>query len=132
MSDDVNRDVLLPDGDPVASRLPLTLDFDSGADRGASTAYAAEPSVTEGFDAFYFLRLLHKWRWMAATTFLLVVGGTALYTFTIVPVYEARVRVLVQPERINILKIEDIIEQDRSVEAQIAVLQSRWLAKETM
>ncbi|HVZ23991.1 MAG TPA: polysaccharide biosynthesis tyrosine autokinase [Vicinamibacterales bacterium] len=88
--------------------------------------------VGQGFDPFYALRVLHKWRWIVTTVFILIVVGTAIHTYNIVPVYEARTRVLVEPERINILKIEDVVEQDRSIDAQIAVLQSRWLAKETM
>jgi capsular exopolysaccharide synthesis family protein len=89
-------------------------------------------AIGDGLDPWYFLGILHKWRWTAVTVFLLIVGGTALFTFTTVPVYEAHVRVLVESDRLNIVKIEDIVAQDRSIETQIAVLQSRWLAKETM
>ena len=45
--------------------------------------------------------------------------------------FVARARVLVETERLNIVKIEDIVEQDRSIDSQVAVLQSRWLAKKT-
>jgi capsular exopolysaccharide synthesis family protein len=94
--------------------------------------YEAAAPIGDGPDPLHFLGILHKWRWTAITVFLLIVAGTALYTFTTVSVYEAHVRVLVESDRLNIVKIEDIVAQDRSIETQIAVLQSRWLAKETM
>jgi succinoglycan biosynthesis transport protein ExoP len=95
-------------------------------------SYEAEIPNAEGVDPYYFLRVLHKWRWTAITMFVLVVSGATLYAYTSVPVYEARVRVLIETERLNILRIEDIVDLNRSLDAQIAVLQSRWLAKKTM
>jgi succinoglycan biosynthesis transport protein ExoP len=132
MSDELNipgRDdeagLALPRRRAPQSRLDEFADFSSSDDDGGVP-------VVDGFDPFHALRILHKWRWMVATVFVLIVVGTAVHTYSIVPVYEARARVLVEPERINILKFEDVVEQDRSIDAQIAVLQSRWLAKETM
>lgn len=118
-----------PTKPPGPSRQPPPeVAYDTAAGYGSDGASPAP----EALDPWYLLRVLHKWRWSAVTVFILIVAGTAVYTFTAVPLFEARVRVLVEPDRLNILSIQDIVEQDRSIEAQIAVLQSRWLAKETM
>lgn len=114
---------------PSPARLTLAHDFSAGA--GTPVPFGAYGQVEQG-DPFFILRAVYRWRWPAMTVFLVVLIGTALYTFTAVPIYQARTRVLVQPERLNILKIEDIVQQDRSLDAQVAVLQSRWLAKATM
>lgn len=114
---------------PGPTRLALAADYSAGA--GTPAPVGLYGQVEQG-DLFFIPRLVYRWRWPAITVFLLVLIGTALYTFTAVPIYQAHTRVLVQPERLNILKIEDIVQQDRSLDAQIAVLQSRWLAKATM
>jgi len=114
---------------PGPTRLALATESRSGA--AAPAPFGAYGQVERG-DPFFVPRLIYRWRWPATTVFLLVVIGTALYTFTATPIYQAHTRVLVQPERLNILKIEDIIQQDRSLDAQVAVLQSRWLARATM
>jgi succinoglycan biosynthesis transport protein ExoP len=113
---------------PGPTRLSLASDSSAAPMAPPFSAYG---QVERG-DPFFIPRLIYRWRWPAATVFLLVLIGTALYTFTAVPIYQAHTRVLVQPERLNILKIEDIIQQDRSLDAQVAVLQSRWLAKAAM
>ena len=132
MSDDLDRgtrdlDATVPPRRTVPSRYS-----DDGSELSFPPSYDSDASAGDGGDPFYALRILHKWRWIAVTVFFLIVAGTAIHTFNTVPVYEARVRVLVEPERINILKIQDVVQEDRSTEAQIAVLQSRWLARETM
>jgi capsular exopolysaccharide synthesis family protein len=133
MSEDLN----IPDRDLDAGlALPRRTSQHSAVADGPEFAFQpgddGGESIGEGFDPFYVFRVLHKWRWIVATVFVLIVAGTAVHTYNTIPVYEARARILVEPERINILKIEDVVEQDRSVDAQLAVLQSRWLAKETM
>jgi succinoglycan biosynthesis transport protein ExoP len=115
------------------TRLTLASDYGSGAGpSGPSVPFGVYGQVERGGDPFFIPRLIYRWRLPAVTVFLLIMIGTALYTFTAVPIYQARTRVLVQPERLNILKIEDVLQQDRSLDAQVAVLQSRWLAKATM
>jgi len=133
MSEDLN----IPDRDIDAGlALPRRTSQHSAIADGPEFAFQpgddAEGPAGDGFDPFYAFRVLHKWRWIVATVFVLIVAGTAVHTYNTVPIYEARARILVEPERINILKIEDVVQQDRSIDAQIAVLQSRWLAKETM
>lgn len=133
MSEDQNRS----DPEPSAGRgtAPdgLLHGFDGHLDRKVSVEYeGADPLLADGFDPFHLLRVLHRWRWMAVTTFVMIVTGSVIYTSSIVPIYEARVRVLIEPTRLNILNIEDVVQQDRSIEAQIVLLQSRWLGKEVM
>ena len=132
MSDELN----IPSRDDEAGlAVPRRVASQSGPDEYADFSQPAEDGdapVVDGFDPFFAFRILHKWRWMVATVFILIVAGTAVHTYNIVPTYEARARVLVEPERVNILKFEDVVQQDRSIDAQLAVLQSRWLAKETM
>jgi len=89
-------------------------------------AEAATPDVHRYF------RSVYKRRWSAITAFLIVVVVGGVWSFTTPPVYEARVRVLVEPERLNLVKIEDVVEQQATAETQQAILQSRWLAKKTL
>src|SRR5688572_26052267 len=114
---------------PGPTRLALAADSTAGP--SAPMGYSGYGQVELG-DPMAIPRLVYRWRWPALTVFVVVVIGAALYTFTAVPIYQARTRVLVQPDRLNILNIEDIIQEDRSLDAQVAVLRSRWLAKATM
>lgn len=88
--------------------------------------------VLEQPDAHRYLRVLYKRRWTAVTAFLLVGLTGAIWSFTSEPVYEARVRVLVETARLNLVNIEDVVEQQETAETQQAILQSRWLARKTL
>jgi len=98
------------------------------ADRYAG-AYGEE---LEASDLSRYLRVLYKRRWTAATAFLIVALVGTVRSFRTPPVYEARVRVLVETERLNLIKIEDVVVETQTAETQQAILQSRWLAGKTL
>ena len=55
-----------------------------------------------------------------------------IQNYTAVSVFQATARVLVETERFNLVDIEAVIEQRRSLDAELAILRSRWLAKRTV
>ncbi len=82
-----------------------------------------------------YLRVLHKRRWTAITAFLLVVGSVAVYTFTATPIYSARTQILIENENPNVVKFEEVYEQNRTLDyyqTQYRLLQSRVLARRTL
>src|ERR1051325_1619233 len=101
MSDELNIPHRDDDTGLALPRRPGSQRLDDFADFSQPSDDVNVPEI-DGFDPFYALRILHKWRWLLATLFVLIVVGTAVHTYNIVPVYEARARILVEPERINI------------------------------
>jgi capsular exopolysaccharide synthesis family protein len=79
-----------------------------------------------------YIAVLYRRRWLAFTVFVLVMAVAAIGNFMAVSIYEASARVLVNPERLNLVKIEDVVSQQRSVDTELAILRSRWLSKETV
>src|SRR5436190_8743570 len=82
------------------------------------------------------LRVLHKRRWTALTAFIVVLGSVTIYSFTATPVYTARVQILIENENPNVVKFEEVYEQNKSTvdyyQTQYRILQSRLLAKRTL
>jgi capsular exopolysaccharide synthesis family protein len=87
---------------------------------------------SEGIDFRRYLRAFHKHRWIALMAFVIVMTAGVLYSYTTVAVYEARVRVLVEAQQLNLVKVDDVLAQAPTADAEVAVLQSRWLAKKTL
>lgn len=100
--------------------------------RPPDVEYVKLSPESEGFDFSYYARVLYMRRWSVATAFVLAIVIALLRNYTTVPVYEARARVLVEPERLNLVSIQDPVSNQRSLEAELAILQSRWLAKKTV
>ncbi|OFW11434.1 MAG: hypothetical protein A3H96_00590 [Acidobacteria bacterium RIFCSPLOWO2_02_FULL_67_36] len=80
----------------------------------------------------YYLAVLYKRRWIAITALLVVLTFAINRNFTAVPVYEASVRVLLDAERLNLVNVEDVIDQRRPLDTELAILRSRWLAAKTV
>src|SRR3989441_1437061 len=84
------------------------------------------------------LRVLYKRRWTAVTAFVLVVLAMMLRTLNAVPIYEARVKLLIDVEAPNVLNFKDVIDQghssydDEYSETQQKLLTSRSLARKTL
>ncbi|MEQ1760517.1 MAG: polysaccharide biosynthesis tyrosine autokinase [Vicinamibacterales bacterium] len=100
--------------------------------------YGAGYGATGG-DGTHFLdyvRVLHKRRWSAITTFLLVFGSVTVYTFTATPVFSARVQILIENENPNVVKFEEVYDQNKAsndyYQTQYRILQSRALARRTL
>lgn len=83
-----------------------------------------------------YLRVLHKRRWTAVTAFLIIVGSVTVYTFTATPIYTARVQILIENENPNVVKFEEVYDQNKSTndyyQTQYRILQSRALARRTL
>jgi capsular exopolysaccharide synthesis family protein len=79
---------------------------------------------------------VYRWRWIALTTFVVVLMYTALRTFTAMPVYEATTQLLIRTDERNVLTFEDVVKQDRAgynyAETQYRLLRSRALARRTI
>jgi capsular exopolysaccharide synthesis family protein len=100
---------------------------------------AREPSsagISDDAQVADYLRVLFKRRWTAISTFLVVVGSATIYTFTATPIYQARVRVLIETENPNVLSFQEVIDQNKTTndyyQTQYRILESRALAKRTL
>ena len=80
----------------------------------------------------HYLGVLARRRWSAMTAFVVLFTSVVIYNFTAVPVYQATARVVVEFEQYNRAVVEDVYSQWRSLDAELAILESRWLAKRTV
>jgi polysaccharide biosynthesis transport protein len=131
MSDEPNVEQPRGAGGPDSLRIA----FDPAADgvrpvgRYGEAAYVIEP---ERKQLQHYLGILYKRRWSALTVFLLVLTFAIVRNFTAVPIYQAQVRVLVEAEKVNLVNFQDVIDQRRSLDTELAILRSRWLAARTV
>jgi len=83
-----------------------------------------------------YVRVLYKRRWTAATSFLVVFLWVVVYTFTAAPIYEARVRLLIEAENPNVLNFQQVVDEGQArsdyYQTQYDLLQSRSLARRTL
>src|SRR5262245_38161200 len=83
-----------------------------------------------------YVKVLYKRRRTAFTAFALVAGGITVYTFTAMPVYEARTRLLVEAEQQHVVNFKQVVDEDQTkadyYQTQYNVLQSRVLARRTL
>ena len=83
-----------------------------------------------------YLRVLVKRRWTAISTFTLTLVAVVAYTWTVTPIYQGRVQLLIEDERPRMVVFKDAIDNDREQidyqQTQVAILQSRALARRTI
>jgi polysaccharide biosynthesis transport protein len=100
---------------------------------GRTAAAEAVPDETHLSD---YLKVLYRRRWPAATAFVFVVVGVLLYSVTATPIYRARVQLLIDAEKSNVVSFKEVIEQDKATndyyQTQYRILQSRSLARRTL
>src|SRR5687767_11264508 len=93
------------------------------------------PSANEGHFLDY-VRIAYKRRWTVLTAFVLVCGWMAIYTSTLMPVYTARVQLLIENETPNVVKFEQVYEENKTTndyyQTQYKLLQSRLVARRTI
>ncbi len=123
----------LDDAAPVAP--PRTA---SGEPMAALPLGGAAP-ISQGLSPVHLtdlVRVLYKRRWTAGAALLVIVLGTLVYTFTATPVYEARVRLLIETDDPNVVNFKRVIEEgDQKTDyyqTQYTILQSRALARKTI
>ena len=114
---------------PIAAPLPPT-DAASAGYSGSNVLPSGEVHLLD------YVRVLYKRRWTAITAFVVVFVSVVVYTFTVTPMFEARVQLLIEPENPNVISFKEVIEQDKSTtdyyQTQYKILQSRALAKRTL
>src|SRR5262249_7155683 len=68
--------------------------------------------------------------------FLVVFGSVVLYTFTVTPAYEARTQLLIENLNPNVVKFEEVYDQNKSTndyyQTQYRILQSRLIARRVL
>lgn len=67
-----------------------------------------ETATEPGRDLKEYGKILRRWRWHILSVFLMVVAGTAVFSFTVEPVYEARVELLIEKSKLN-LDVADLL-----------------------
>jgi exopolysaccharide transport family protein len=107
----------------------------SSGDEGLGHGY---DDAQDGTDAhlFDYLRVLSKHRWVAITSFLLIVLSVAVHTFTVTPIYRATVQILIENEDPNVISFQEVLEQTQRTsdyyQTQYRILESRALARRTL
>jgi capsular exopolysaccharide synthesis family protein len=109
----------------------------SGRSRAAAPPnLRVEPGRDEGVRLVDYVRMIYRRRWLAVTVFLIVVGGTLVYTLTATPIYEARTRLQIEADDPNVVSFKSVIDEQQAradyYTTQYNVLQSRSLARMTL
>lgn len=108
------------------------------AGEGSPAGYGGHAEVASGDEVHLldYVRVLHKRRWTALTAFVIVFGSVTVYTFTATPIYSARVQILIENENPNVVKFEEVYDQNKATndyyQTQYRILQSRLLARRTL
>src|SRR4249919_755935 len=92
--------------DSVPSR--LNMDLQSAPSQPAIGRVFDEPHLLD------YVRVLYKRRWVAGTTFLVILLTTMVYAFTATPRYEGRVQLLIEPENPNVVNFKEVIDADQA------------------
>jgi polysaccharide biosynthesis transport protein len=96
------------------------------------------PDLSEGKDLGDYLRALYKRRWIAAAVFVVVATAMLLRTANDVPIFDARVQLLIDAEAPNVLSFSEVIADAQArydyafTETQHKLLTSRTLARKTI
>jgi capsular exopolysaccharide synthesis family protein len=115
---------------------PADDDYERPGDDEPARGRSAMMGGPERSHALDYLRVLSKRRWTALAAFVLTIAAAVVYTWTVTPVYEARVQLMIEDERPRVVVFKDAIDQDRDKidyqQTQVAILQSRGLARRTI
>lgn len=115
---------VVPPANPAAASSP-----------GYGTGYGQDVA-DDDVHLLNYLRVLHKRRRTALTAFVIVFGTVTVYTFTATPVFSARTQILIENENPNVVKFEEVVDQNKSMndyyQTQYRILQSRALARRTL
>lgn len=102
-------------------------------DRGPEGAGAYASATGALLD---YLRVVYRRRWLAASVFLAVVLSVAAYTFTRVPMYDARASILIEVEAPNVIDFKEVLQEgsrfDAYYQTQYELLKSPALARKTV
>ena len=83
-----------------------------------------------------YLRIVYKRRWTVMTAFGVAFGWMFLYNSTEIPLYTARVQLLIENDIPNVVKFDDVYETNKLTndyyQTQYKILQSRLIARRTL
>ena len=83
-----------------------------------------------------YLRIVYKRRWTVMTAFVVAFGWMFIYTSTEIPLYTARVQLLIENDNPNVVKFDDVYETNKLTndyyQTQYKILQSRLIARRTL
>ena len=111
---------------------------------GTERNWPVSDRISEGTGAYAlatgalldYLRVLHRRRWLAISVFLAVVISVAVYTFTAVPMYDARVSILIEVEAPNVIEFKEVLQEGSRFsdyyQTQYELLKSPALARKTV
>src|SRR5438128_462345 len=63
-----------------------------------------------------YLKVLYKRRWLAGTAFLGIVVFSLVQAYTTIPLYQARVQILIDKENTNVVTFKQAIEQNQTAD----------------
>jgi succinoglycan biosynthesis transport protein ExoP len=96
----------------------------------------AEPVGETAAHLLDYVKVLYRRRWTAVMAFFVVTVSVTVYTFTAIPIYEAKTRLLIEAENQNVISFKAVIDQDQTkadyYQTQYNILQSRALARRTL
>lgn len=102
----------------------------------AATSAPLQSDGEVGTHLLDYVRVLYKRRYLALTTFLLVVASVSVYTFTVTPIFQATTRLLIESENPNVIDFKQVIDEQGAkadyYQTQYSILQSRSLARKTI
>lgn len=83
-----------------------------------------------------YLRMIYRRRWPAAAVLIVTFATFAIDAMLAPPLYEARVRLLIEPAKPNIVNFQDVVDEGQAradyYETQYNLLRSRSLARRTI
>jgi len=110
-----------------------------GGGRPPAAGSAAPIYVSDGGRDVHltdYIKVLYKRRWTVITVFVLVAGSVAVSTFTAIPIWEAKSRLLIESDERNVVSFKQVVEEDQTkadyYQTQYSIIQSRALARKTL
>jgi len=87
-------------------------------------------------DIVNYLRVIFKHRWTIAAIFAAIFLSMLIFTFTATPVYQAKVRLIIEKENPKVLSFQEVMAVDASgndyYQTQYKVIESRTVAREVI
>ncbi|HAO20796.1 MAG TPA: hypothetical protein DCQ37_10230, partial [Desulfobacteraceae bacterium] len=68
-----------------------------------------ETTKEQEIDVRQYIRVLSKRRWVVIAVFMLIVIMAAIYSFTAVPIYQAKARIVIEKENPNLVSIQEVM-----------------------
>ena len=95
-----------------------------------------ETTKEQEIDVRQYIRVLSKRRWVVIAVFMLIVIMAAIYSFTAVPIYQAKARIVIEKENPNLVSIQEVMAVDSTgtdyYQTQYNIIESRTVAREVI